>query len=332
MSIQFRAFVVNKTADSFASGLKNLALDDLPPGEVLVKVAYSSVNYKDALASIPEGKIVRNYPFIPGIDLSGIVAESSDPRFKPGDEVIATSYEIGVSHYGGFSEYARLKADWIVPLPAGLTLKEAMALGTAGFTAALAFHQLQKNGLKPENGPVLITGASGGVGSIAISILSKLGYTVAASTGKEDEHAYLRSLGVTDILSRQETSAESRRPLEKERWAGSVDAVGGSTLAYLLRTTSYGGSIASCGNTGGPNFSTTVFPFILRAVNLLGIDSVNCPMELRRQLWQHLASDYKPTLLLDSISHESSLDELPQALTSLLRGGVRGRTIVKIGS
>jgi putative YhdH/YhfP family quinone oxidoreductase len=331
MSIQFRAFVVNKTADSFTSGLKSLTLDDLPAGEVLVKVAYSSVNYKDALASIPEGKIVRNYPFVPGIDLSGVVAESSDPRFKPGNEVIATSYEIGVSHYGGFSEYARLKADWIVPLPAGLTLKEAMALGTAGFTAALAVHQLEKNGLKPENGPVLITGASGGVGSIAISILSKLGYTVAASTGKEDRHAYLKSLGATDILSRQETSTESARPLEKERWAGSVDAVGGSTLAYLIRTTRYGGSIAACGNTGGPNFSTTVFPFILRGVNLLGIDSVNCPMDLRRQLWQHLASDYKPTLLLDSISHEASLDELPQALTAILRGGVRGRTIVRMG-
>lgn len=331
MSIQFRAFVVNKTAESFASGIKNLTLDDLPQGEVLVKVAYSSVNYKDALASIPEGKIVRNYPFIPGIDLSGVVEESSDSRFRPGDEVIATSYEIGVSHYGGFSEYARLKADWLVPLPTGLTLKEAMALGTAGFTAALAVHQLEKNGLKPENGPVLITGASGGVGSVAISILSKLGYTVAASTGKEDEHAYLKSLGATDILSRQEIAAESSRPLEKERWAGSVDAVGGSTLAYLLRTTRYGGSIASCGNTGGPNFSTTVFPFILRAVNLLGIDSVNCPMELRRQLWQNLASDYKPTLLLDGIGHETSLEELPQALTSILHGGVRGRTIVRIG-
>jgi putative YhdH/YhfP family quinone oxidoreductase len=206
-----------------------------------------------------------------------------------------------------------------------------MALGTAGFTAALAVHQLEKNGLKPENGPVLITGASGGVGSIAISILSKLGYTVAASTGKEDRHAYLKSLGATDILSRQETSTESARPLEKERWAGSVDAVGGSTLAYLIRTTRYGGSIAACGNTGGPNFSTTVFPFILRGVNLLGIDSVNCPMDLRRQLWQHLASDYKPTLLLDSISHEASLDELPQALTAILRGGVRGRTIVRMG-
>jgi acrylyl-CoA reductase (NADPH) len=273
---------------------------------------------------------VRSYPFVPGIDLSGVVAESSDPRFKPGDEVIATSYEIGVSHYGGFSEYARVKADWIVPLPKGLTLKEAMALGTAGFTAALAVHKSQKNDLNPHRGPVLVTGASGGLGSIAISICKALGYTVAASTGKESQHGYLKELGADDILSREETSAESNRPLEKERWAGSVDAVGGSTLAYLLRTTKYGGSVASCGNTGGPNFSTTVLPFILRAVNLLGIDSVNCPMDLRRKLWEHLATDYKPAHLLDAIGHEVSLDELPQALAAILKGGVRGRTIVKI--
>ena len=331
MSTPFRAFVVNKTGEGFSADIKELTLNDLPPDEILVKVAYSSVNYKDGLASIPEGKIVRNYPFIPGIDLSGIVVESSDFRFKPGDEVIATSYELGVSHYGGFSEYARIKADWIVPLPAGLTLKEAMALGTAGFTAALAVHHLEKNGVKPESGPVLITGATGGVGSIAISILSKLGYTVTASTGKESEHAYLKSLGASDIISRQETSAESNRPLEKERWAGSIDAVGGSTLAYLLRTTKYSGSIAACGNTGGASFSTTVFPLILRAVSLFGIDSVNCPMDLRRQIWQRLATDYKPTSLLDSIGHESPLEELPQALAAILQGGVRGRTIIRIG-
>ena len=330
MSPTFRAFVVNKTEEGFSAGLKELTQADLPPGEVLIKVAYSSVNYKDGLASIPEGNIVRSYPFVPGVDLSGVVAESSNPRFKPGDEVIATSYEIGVSHYGGFSEYARVKADWIVPLPKGLTLKEAMALGTAGFTAALAVHKLQKNDLKPQNGPVLITGATGGVGSVAISIFKALGYTVAASTGKESEHSYLKELGADDILSRAETSAESNRPLEKERWAGSVDAVGSSTMAYLLRTTKYGGSVASCGNTGGPNFSTTVFPFILRAVNLLGIDSVNCPMELRRQIWEHLASDYKPARLLEAIGHEVSPDELPEALATILKGGVRGRTVVKI--
>jgi putative YhdH/YhfP family quinone oxidoreductase len=205
-----------------------------------------------------------------------------------------------------------------------------MALGTAGFTAALAIHQLEKMGLKPENGPVLVTGATGGVGSIAISICKTLGYRVAASTGKESEHAYLKDLGAETILPRQETSAESNRPLEKELWAGSVDTVGGSTLAYLLRTTKAWGAVASCGNTGGPNVSTTVFPFILRGVNLLGIDSAYCPMDLRRQIWEHLASDYKPKSLLATIAHEVPLDELPQALATILKGGVRGRTIVKI--
>ncbi|GAC1399499.1 MAG: acryloyl-CoA reductase [Ktedonobacteraceae bacterium] len=326
----FKAFVVNKTSDTFTAGLQNLALTDLPAGEVLVKVVYSSVNYKDGLASVPDGKIVRRYPFVPGIDLSGTVVESSDDRFKAGDEIIATSYEIGVSHYGGFSEYARLKAEWIVPLPPGLTLKEAMALGTAGFTAALSVHQLEKNGLTPTNGPVLITGATGGVGSIAISILKKLGYTVAASTGKAEAHEYLKSLGVSDILGRDETSAESNRPMEKERWAGSIDTVGGSTLAYLLRSAKQSGSVASCGNTGGQNVATTVFPFILRGVNLLGIDSANCPMELRRQLWKQLAGEYKPDGLLDSIGKEGSLEELPQVLATILKGGIRGRTIVRI--
>ena len=330
MPTAFQAFVVNKTEEGFTSGFKQLSLDDLPSGNVMIKVAYSSVNYKDGLASIPDGKIVRNYPFVPGIDLAGIVADSNDSRFKAGDEVIATSYELGVSHFGGYSEYARVKADWIVPLPAGLTLKEAMALGTAGFTATLAIHQLEKMGLQPQNGPVLVTGATGGVGSIGINILNSLGYTVAASTGKSSEHDYLKELGASEILSREETSAESNRPFDKERWAGSLDSVGGSTLAYLIRTTKYGGSIAAYGNTGGPNLNITVFPFILRAINLLGIESVNCPMELRDQLWHRLASNYKPRHLLDKIGHEIPFEELPQALAAILKGGIRGRTIIKI--
>src|SRR5438477_8240348 len=208
MPTALQAFVVNKTEEGFTSGFKQLTLDDLPTGDVLIKVAYSSVNYKDGLASIPEGKIVRSYPFVPGIDLAGIVAESNDSRFKPGDEVIVTSYELGVSHYGGFSEYARVKADWVVPLPSGLTLKEAMALGTAGFTAALAIYKQEYNGLKPQNGSVLVTGATGGLGSVAISILKNRAYTVAASTGKESEHDYLKALGAGEILTREETSAE----------------------------------------------------------------------------------------------------------------------------
>ncbi len=332
MSATFKAFVVDKKEAAFTAAFKDITRTDLPAGEVLVKVAYTSVNYKDGLASIPDGKIVRNYPFVPGIDLAGVVVESSEDSFQPGDEVIVTSYALGVSHYGGFSEYARVKAEWVVPLPAGLTLKEAMALGTAGFTAALSVHKLELNGLTPQHGPVLITGASGGLGSIAISILKNLGYTVAASTGRESEHAYLKALGADDILTRAETSAESNRPMEKDRWAGSVDAVGGATLAYLLRATSIGGSIAACGNTGGANVNTTVFPFILRGVNLLGIDSVNCPMALRRTIWEHLASDYKPQHLLDLVAHEAPFEELPQALSAILKGGIRGRTIIKIAT
>jgi acrylyl-CoA reductase (NADPH) len=331
MAATFRAFIVEKTAEGFQAGLRALDRASLPEGEILVKVAYSGVNYKDGLASIAEGKVVRTYPMVPGIDLAGVVEESSDARFKAGDEVIVTSYDLGVSHFGGFSEYARVKADWVIAKPQGLTLKEAMALGTAGFTAALAVHQLEKNGLKPGNGPVLVTGATGGAGSIALSILHNLGYQVAASTGKESEHSYLRELGANEILARAETSAESNRPLEKERWAGSVDSVGGSTLAYLIRTTKYGGSVAAFGNTGGFNLNTTVLPFILRGVNLLGIDSVFCPLELRRELWQHLASDYKPTKLLSHIGQEISFEELPEALARILKGGARGHTIVKIG-
>jgi len=329
MSSTFKAYVVNKTASDFSAGIKDITLDDLSPGDVVIQVAYSGVNYKDGLASIPDGRVIRKYPLVPGVDLSGVVVESSDSRFKRGDEVLVTSFDLGVAHCGGFSEYARVKADWIVPLPTGLTLKEAMALGTAGYTTALAIHQLERMGLKPANGSVLVTGATGGLGSMSISILKALGYTVAASTGKESEHGYLRELGADEILSRQETSAESNRPLEKERWAASIDAVGGSTLAYLLRTTKYGGSIASIGNTGGADFSTTVFPFILRAVNLLGIESAYCPMELRRQLWEHLATDYKPAHL-DMIAREIAFDELPQALATILKGGVRGRIVVKI--
>lgn len=331
MAKTFRAFIVNKTEAGFSAGLGELSHAELPQGEVLVKVAYSGVNYKDGLASIPEGKVVRNYPFVPGIDLAGTVEESTDRRFKVGDEVIVTGYDLGVSHYGGFSEYARVNSEWIVPKPEGLTLKEAMALGTAGFTAALAVNQLEKNWLQPSNGPVLVTGATGGAGSIAVSILHKLGYEVVASTGKASEHDYLHELGASEILDRAETSAESKRPMEQERWAGSVDAVGGSTLAYLIRTTKYGGSIAAFGNTGGANFSTSVFPFILRGINLLGIDSVLCPTALRRQLWQRLASNYKPDKLLSHIAHEISFEELPDALAAVLKGNARGHTVVKIG-
>jgi putative YhdH/YhfP family quinone oxidoreductase len=329
MAETFRAYVVNKTDEGFFSGLKEMSSDDLHAGELFIKVAYSSVNYKDGLASSENGRVARKYPMVPGIDLSGTVVESSDPAFKAGDEVIATSYDIGVAHNGGFGQYARIPAKWALQLPAGLTLKEAMELGTAGFTAALGLYQMERMGLKPEQGPVLVTGATGGVGSLMINILAKAGYTAAGSTGKQDEHEYLRSLGASEILSREEASAESTRPLEKERWAGCFDNVGGNTIAYLLRTTKIGGSVAACGNTSGLAFSTTVAPFILRGVNLLGIDSANCPMDLRTAVWQKLAGEWKPEKL-GEVAFEIGLDELPDILAKILKGQVRGRAVVRL--
>ncbi|MCF6093707.1 acryloyl-CoA reductase [Microaerobacter geothermalis] len=329
MTEKFMAFIVNKTEESFSAGMREISLDDLPEGEVTIQVAYSSVNYKDGLASIPNGKIVRFYPFIPGIDLAGTVVSSTDHRFKEGDEVIATSYELGVSHFGGFSQFARVPGDWVVPLPKGLTLKEAMIYGTAGFTAALSIQRMEENGLKPEDGPVLVTGATGGVGSMAVAMLSRLGYHVVASTGKESEHDYLRQLGAKEVLSREELSPEKIKPLDKQRWAGAIDPVGGNTLAYVLSTIKYGGSVASCGLTGGGEFSTSVYPFILRGINLLGIDSVYCPMVTRANLWNRMGSDLKPDDL-DQAANEITLEELPNILAAILKGQVRGRTVVKI--
>lgn len=330
MEQTFKALMINKTEDDFSVKLQELTLNDLPDGEVLIKVSYSSVNYKDGLASIPEGKIVRSFPFIPGIDLAGVVVRSEDPRFQEGDEVIATSYEIGVSHYGGFSEYARIPADWVVPLPKGLTLKEAMVYGTAGFTAGLSVYRLEENGLSPDKGKVLVTGATGGVGSIAVSILAKRGFDVVASTGKASEHDYLKRIGAKEVISREEVAGEKLRVLDKQLWAGAVDPVGGKTLAAVLSKMLYNGSVAVSGLTGGGDVPTTVFPFILRGVNLLGIDSVYCPMETRTEIWRRLASDYKPDHLLDTINQEVTLEELPQYLSAILKGEVRGRTIVKI--
>lgn len=329
MTTHFRALMVEKTEDSVSLNVKELTFDDLPQGDVLIRVAYSSVNYKDGLACIPNGRIVKSYPFVPGIDLSGTVAESRDPRFREGDEVIVTSYELGVSHFGGFSEYARVPADWVVKLPQGLTLKEAMALGTAGFTAGLSIQRLEENGLNPDRGPVIVTGATGGVGSTAVAMLAKKGYHVAASTGKASEHEYLHKLGAAEILSRDEVT-DTSRPLQKERWAAAVDPVGGKTLAYLLSSVKYGGSVAVSGLTGGSEFSSTVFPFILRGVNLLGIDSVYCPRDVRVPLWDRLAGDLKPENLLDSIGYEITLDEIPSAVSAILKGEVRGRTIVRM--
>ncbi|GAB7389229.1 acryloyl-CoA reductase [Bacillaceae bacterium] len=330
MAEKFRALLVEKAGESVAVNIKELTLDDLPEGDVTIRVAYSSVNYKDGLATIPDGRVVRSYPMIPGIDLAGTVVASKDARFREGDEVVVTGYDLGVSHYGGFSEYARVPAEWVVPLPAGLSLKEAMALGTAGFTAALSLLRLEENGLQPENGPVIVTGATGGVGSSAVAMFAKRNYHVVASTGKAAEHEYLRKIGAKEVLSREEVTPQDDRPLQKQRWAGAVDPVGGRTLVYLLSTMKHGGSVALSGLTGGKEFSATVFPFILRGVNLLGIDSAYCGREVRLQLWELMAGDWKPEYLLEEIGREVTLDELPEALAAILRGEIRGRTIVRL--
>lgn len=328
--MSYRALVVDRQNDTFTVTVRDLPESDLPPGDVTIRVHWSSINYKDGLALSPTGRIIRTYPMVPGVDLAGVVLESKDNRFAPGQEVIVTGYDVGVSHPGGFAELARIPADWVLPLPSGLTLKEAMAIGTAGFTAALSLEALEHNGLRPQNGTVIVTGATGGVGSTAVAMLAQAGYTVAASTGKTSEHAYLRQLGATEILSREEVSAESTRPLESERWAGAVDPVGGPTTAYLIRTMKYGASIALSGLTGGNTIATTVYPFILRNVNLLGIDSVYTPMERRTKTWQRLATDLKPRGLLDSIAVETDLEGVPTVCADILQGKVRGRTLVRL--
>lgn len=331
MSQTFRAWVVDQTENDVTLDLKELAPEDLPEGEVLVKVEYSGVNYKDGLASIANGRIVESYPMIPGIDCAGRVVHSRDSRFSEGLEVIVASAELGVSHYGGFSQYARVPGDWIVPLPKGLSLKEAMVLGTAGFTAAMSLIRMEENGLTPDKGPILVTGATGGVGSTAIAMLAHKGYTVAASTGKTDAHEYLRQLGASEILGREEVKPNPKRPLARARWAGAVDPVGGETLSYLLSSTRMGGSVAVSGLTGGASFTSTVFPFILRGINLLGIDSAHLSNEVRRKIWGRLAADLKPDALAERIgTQEISLEALPQALSTILKGGLRGRTVVKM--
>jgi acrylyl-CoA reductase (NADPH) len=325
----FRAFVAAREGDVVSRGVRPFAEADLPAGEVEVRVGWSSVNYKDGLATIANGKVARLDPLIPGIDLAGEVVGSADPAIAVGSLVLAHGYELGVSHHGGYAEYQRVPAAWVVPLPAGLTPRLAMAIGTAGFTAAMSVIALEGRGLVPGAGPVLVTGASGGVGSTAVGILAGRGYEVWAASGKADEADRLRALGAVAVLSREEVTAESPRPLESERWAGAVDCVGGATLPYILRTLRRGATVAVSGNTGGPGFATTVFPFILRSVALVGIDSAQVPITERRVIWNRLADDLRPNGLGEAIT-EVTLDTLPGALDGILAGRARGRWVVLV--
>ncbi|KFN09166.1 acrylyl-CoA reductase family protein [Paenibacillus macerans] len=328
MEQQFRAFRVHQDEQGFRAGLETIGLSDLPDAEVTIRVHYSGVNYKDGLASIPDGKIVRKYPFIPGIDLAGEVAESRDARFRPGDLVLCTGYVLGVTHEGGFAEIARVPGDWLVPLPQGLTAQEAMAIGTAGFTAALSVQRLLDNGLAREDGPVLVAGATGGVGSMAVAILAKLGFEVVAVTGKTGVREKLLAFGASDVISREEASSGAKGALGKERWAAIVDPVGGAMTADLLKAVKYGGSVALSGLTAGGNVETTVYPFILRGVNLLGIDSVFCPTPLRLQLWQRLAGEWKPERALNEGINVYPPEQLPQTLETILSGQAVGRQVI----
>lgn len=324
----FSAFKVFDESGKISGRLVQVVLDELSEGAVVIKNSFSSVNYKDALAATGAGKIMRRFPLIGGIDAAGTVESSADSRFKVGDQVLVTGYDLGVAHDGGYAAYVRVPAEWVVPVPKGLSLFDAMAIGTAGFTAALSVVEMERNGLAPSNGPVIVTGATGGVGSIGVQCLAARGYDVTALTGKPQEEEYLRTLGAKHVLARG-TLQMGTRPLEKAMWAGAVDPVGGATLAWLTRTMMQNGCIASSGLTGGTELNTTVMPFILRGVKLLGIDSVMCPMPTRLEVWRRLATDLKPAKLVEA-AHQISLEELASAFDALLKGQARGRYVVKL--
>ena len=327
--MSFRAYRIFNEENKTVSRWADLTLNDLDPGEVVIRAAFSSVNYKDALAATGAGKVIRRFPCVGGIDVSGVVESSLDARFKPGDEVLVTGYDMGMAHDGGYAELVRVPADWVVRLPQGLSLHDAMALGTAGFTAALSIYRLQQNEVKPENGMVVVTGATGGVGSLAIGILKRLGYHVVAITGKDSEHEYLKSLGAQEVMPCSAMDLNSTRPLEKAQWAAALDAVGGATLAWLTRTMQQNGVIASFGNAGGVELHTTVLPFILRGVRLIGIDSATTAMPLRQEIWRRLANEWRPPQL-DMLAHTIAFEQLPQIFPKMLSGESRGRTVVKI--
>jgi putative YhdH/YhfP family quinone oxidoreductase len=323
----FKAFWVEKTDDGVSHQVIDRRTDDLPEGDVLIKVACSSVNYKDALSAKGMPGVTRNYPHTPGIDAAGTVVESSDPSFREGDEVIVIGFDLGMNTPGGYGEYIRVPAGWVTPLPTGLSLRESMILGTAGLTAALCFDKLLRMGATPSDGPVVVTGATGGVGSVAVSLLASQGFEVVASSGKADRADYLAGLGASQVIGRDELSEENPRPLSAETWAHGIDTVGGDILSNVIKSLKYGGSVAICGLVASPAFSTTVLPFILRGVNVLGIDSVELPIEEKTRIWNLLARDWKLDNL-EEMAVETGLDGLSESIDTIFAGGVTGRTLV----
>lgn len=323
------ALVADVSGEETRLDVAELPAADLGDGDVVIAVNWSSVNYKDGLASRKAGKVARISPLVPGIDLAGTVVDPGESSFTVGQSVLVHGYDLGVAHHGGYSHYARVPGEWVVPLPSNLTERQAMSLGTAGFTAALSVVVLEEHGLAPGSGPILVTGATGGVGSVAVSVLATVGHQVTAVTGKPDAADWLRSLGASEVIDRSEVS-DAARPLQKEKWAGAVDCVGGETLAHVLASLRYGAAVAASGNTGGMKLPTTVFPFILRGVALLGVDSVNCPIERRRMVWERLAGDLRPTALDELATDEVTFDGVPAALERILAGQARGRTLVRV--
>jgi acrylyl-CoA reductase (NADPH) len=326
----FKALLLRESDGKVSSAIETLSEDQLPEGDVTVRVHYSTLNYKDGLVLGGIGRLVRQYPHVPGVDFAGEVVQSAHADFKPGDQVILTGWRVGEAQWGGYAELARVKGEWLVPLPQGLSLRQSMAIGTAGFTAMLAVIALEEHGVTPASGSVLVTGAAGGLGSVATAILAKLGYAVTCSTGRAETHDYLRGLGAAEIIDRDSIAKPSGKPLESERWAGAIDAVGGSTLAAVLPQIKSRGSVASCGLAGGSKLETTVIPFLLRGVNLLGIDSVFCPVKLRRTAWNRLTRE----LPFDRLEHTiemAKLEDLPRLGRDILNGNVRGRVVVEIG-
>lgn len=326
---RFRAYRIHSEGGKVAARFEELTLEDLAPGEVVIRVSHSGINYKDALAATGAGKILRRYPLVGGIDLAGVVESSSDPRFRPGDAVLVTGCGLSETHDGGYAQCARVPGDWVIPMPQGLDAATAMAIGTAGFTAALAIHRMEQNGQQPVGGPIAVTGASGGVGSIAIDMLSSRGYRVVAVSGKADASAYLKELGASEVLMRADIDFGSR-PLEPARFAGAIDNLGGETLGWLTRTVDFWGNIASIGLAAGPELKTTVMPFILRGVALLGINSSATRREWRLAVWQRIATELRPKHLARIVTRTIDFDELPGAFPAYLEGRVTGRTVVRI--